>query len=62
LRSESERRMPAAVRARRDELELSVAKLREAKAELPEEQYYEKLEPLLLELARLYQQLGTNLK
>lgn len=62
VRSESERRMPAAVRARRDELELAVARLREAKAELPEAEYYNQLEPLLLELARLYEQLNSDLK
>ena len=62
VRSEAERRMPAAVRARRDQLELAVAKLREAKEELPETEYYQKLEPLLLELARLYDQLGPKSK
>ena len=41
------------VRARRDAVELSVAKLRESKRQMPEEDYYHQLETLLLELARL---------
>lgn len=53
-----ERDMPAPLRARRDELELEIAGLREAKgATLDEEQYYAALEPLLVELANLYQRL-----
>lgn len=53
--SRRERNMPVEVRARRDELERAVAKLRDSKAEgFDEEQYYAKLEPLLVELARLY--------
>ena len=53
--SRQERTMPAEVRARRDELEAAVAKLRDSKGEgVPEEEYYAKLEPLLVELARLY--------
>jgi len=45
--------LPADVRAKRDILELSVAKLRESKARLPEAEYYRQLEVILLELARL---------
>jgi len=56
IRSEQERRMPAAIRAQRDELEMAVIKLREAKAGLKEDDYYHRLEDLLLKLARLYQQ------
>jgi len=41
------------VRARRDALELSVAKLRESKGQMSESDYYRQLETLLLELARL---------
>jgi hypothetical protein len=62
VRSEAERNMPAAARARRDELELALANLRDTKAALPEEEYYKKLEPLLLELARLYDQLNSQPK
>jgi len=55
VRSETERQLPAAGRARRDELELAVATLRDEKAKLAEADYYQRLEKLLLELARLYQ-------
>ena len=55
VRSEQERKLSPAVRAKRDEIELAIGKLRERKSELPEPEYYQKLEPLLLDLARLYQ-------
>ena len=51
--SKDELALPADVRARRDELELSVARLREAKSQMAEAEYYRQLEKLLLELARL---------
>jgi hypothetical protein len=54
VRSEQERKLSPAVRARRDELEVAIAKLREAKSKTTDEEYYGQLEPLLLELARLY--------
>ncbi|QDV32783.1 hypothetical protein [Tautonia plasticadhaerens] len=57
--SDRERDMPAEVRARRDELEAEIADLRDRKAELGEDAYYERLEPLLVELARLYRSLGS---
>jgi hypothetical protein len=53
--SKEELALPAEVRARRDALELSVAKLRESKSQMPEADYYHQLETLLLELARLQQ-------
>jgi hypothetical protein len=52
--SESERAMPAAFRAERDKLELEVEALRAKKANMAEGDYYAKLEPLLVRLARLY--------
>jgi hypothetical protein len=52
--SDQERRLSAEARKRRDELEQAISKLRESKASLPEEQYYAQLEPLLVEIARLY--------
>jgi hypothetical protein len=55
LRHEGERRLPTEVRARRDEIELSIFRLREAKAKMKEDEYYRQLEPLLLEMARLYE-------
>jgi hypothetical protein len=56
VRSETEMKLSAATRARRDELELSIARLRDAKRTMDEEEYYQKLEGLLFELARLYDQ------
>jgi hypothetical protein len=56
--SAAERALPAAVRAERDEMERELAKLRDAKAAMPEEEYFAKLEALMLRIARLYQR-GT---
>ncbi len=54
VRSEAEQKLPPDLRARRDELELALAKLRESKAELPEAEYFRRLENLLLKLAEVY--------
>ena len=54
VRSAAERQLTPAARAQRDELELAVAKLRDAKAKMPEEAYFQELEKLLLKLAALY--------
>ena len=56
VRSHAEQKLAPETRAQRDALELKVARLRENKTGLPEEEYYRQLEPLLLELARLYHQ------
>ena len=55
VRSDAEQKMAPGLRAKRDGLELQIARLRENKAGLPEDEYYRMLEPLLLELAKLYQ-------
>jgi hypothetical protein len=47
--------LSAEARARRDELELAVARLRDRKAALEEVEYYRQLEGLLVEMARLYE-------
>ena len=60
VRSEQERKLPATIRARRDELEMAIAKLRESKSQLVEAEYYKRLEVLLLELSRLYQEKGND--
>ena len=52
--SDRERGIPAEVRQRRDQLELSIAALRDQKGKLGEEEYYLRLEKLMVELARLY--------
>ena len=54
VRSAAEEAMPPELRARRDELELKVEALRGKKVGMPEAEYYAQLEPLLIELARLY--------
>ena len=54
--SAAEQKLPPEVRAQRDRLELAVARLREGKAGLAEDDYYARLEALLLQLARLYPQ------
>lgn len=56
--SEAERSLPAAQRTERDGLERELAQLRETKATLPADDYYSKLEALLLRLARLYRESG----
>ncbi len=52
--STAERALSPELRAQRDALETELAKLREAKATLPEKEYFAQLEALLLRLARLY--------
>lgn len=57
---EREREMSPEARHRRDELELAVAMLREKKEQMPEDEYYARLEELMLELARLYREAGAT--
>jgi hypothetical protein len=52
--SDRERELPTDVVRRRDELELKIAALREKKDELKEDDYYGRLEELMLDLAKLY--------
>jgi len=54
VRSAAERQLTPAARAQRDELELAVAKLREKKARMKDEDYFRELEKLLLKLAEVY--------
>jgi hypothetical protein len=54
ITSGRERQMPADLRRRRDQIELSIAALRDQKAKLSEDAYYRQLEGLMVELARLY--------
>ena len=57
--SDREQRLPPEARTRRDEIERQLAQLREQKAKLAEEEYYSRLEALLVELARLYEPFDT---
>jgi hypothetical protein len=54
VRSPREEKLPAATRARRDEIEQELAQLRQRKAQLFEDEYLRQIEPILIELARLY--------
>jgi hypothetical protein len=51
IRSAADQELSAEQRAKRDELERSVLQLRDKKQKMPEEEYYEELEKLLLQLA-----------
>jgi hypothetical protein len=54
IRSDREREIPLESRQQRDQLELSIAALRDQKGKLTEDEYYERLEQLMVKLARLY--------
>jgi hypothetical protein len=54
VRSPQEQAMPPETRARRDALESALARLRDEKKSLGEEEYYRRLERLMRELAELY--------
>jgi len=65
VHSQAESKMSLQRRAKRDHLELEVIKLRDAKENFSEEEYYTKLEKLLCEIAIIYEQTdetGNNLK
>jgi hypothetical protein len=55
LSSQAEQKLSPAIRARRNELEIAILRLRETKDTLSENEYYQSLEPLLVELAELYE-------
>jgi len=57
--SEIETRIPPDLRTKRDQLELEVMKLRDAKEQIPEDIYFSKLEALLCEIARIYEGLDA---
>jgi hypothetical protein len=52
--SDRERSIPPEIRQKRDQLELSIAALRDRKTKLSEDEYYAELDKLMVELARLY--------
>jgi hypothetical protein len=55
VRSSREEQLPAAIRTRRDELERELSVLRQKKLQVSEEEYLKLIEPVLVELSRLYQ-------
>jgi hypothetical protein len=58
--SDRERAMPVDARERRNQLELSIAALRDQKDKLKENEYYQRLEKLMVELAKLYRELQAG--
>ena len=52
--NEAEAKLSPALRKKRNELELDLERMRAHKAELSEEDYLKQIEPILLEIARLY--------
>jgi hypothetical protein len=56
VRSAAEQQWSMALRARRDKIERSIAELRQTKSQVTEDEYYRKLEPLLTDLALLYEE------
>jgi hypothetical protein len=58
--SDREQHMPAELRERRDDLELKIATLRADKEHMKVDDYYRVLEPLMVELARLYESTGDQ--
>jgi hypothetical protein len=60
LLSDRERAMPAETRQRRNELELAIAALRDEKDNLLADEYYGRLEKLMVELARMYRDLEAG--
>jgi hypothetical protein len=54
VRSEQERKLSPETRSRRDELELAIARLRDSKSQIAQDDYYQQLEKLLIDVARLY--------
>lgn len=57
--SDEEARLPETVRRRRDDLERQVRELDVRKQGMKEDEYYRAMEKLLLELARIYEGVGT---
>lgn len=58
--SDRERRMSIETRQRRDEIEASIVALRDQKEKLKDDEYYARLEKLMIELARLYRDMQTD--
>jgi hypothetical protein len=60
--SDREKLIPPEIRQKRNQIELALAALRDQKTTLKEDDYYARLEPLMLELARIYRDLPTGEK
>ncbi len=60
LPSQAETDMPPALRAERDRLEIEVMRLRDARDSLAEDEYFARLEALLYQIARIYEQVDRD--
>lgn len=60
VRGDAEQKLSPELRARRDELEEKLSALRSRKAQMAEDDYYQQLETILVETARLYQGVITK--
>jgi hypothetical protein len=60
LPSPTEAALPPEVRVRRDQLELQVMNLRDARAKLSDGEYFSQLEPLLRAIAQIYEQVDNS--
>ncbi|HLX71158.1 MAG TPA: hypothetical protein VKV04_16150 [Verrucomicrobiae bacterium] len=60
VRSDAEQKLSPELRARRDALEQKLSALRSRKAHMAEDDYYQQLESILVETARLYQSMVTK--
>ena len=58
--SEEEAKLPPEVRKRRNELELKLEQARARKQQLKEDEYLKEIEPILLELSRLYRDAASS--
>ncbi len=56
VHSETEAAMPSDLRAKRDRLELQIIELRDAKSRYSQTEYFARLEPLVREIARIFEQ------
>ncbi len=55
IKSQGEQELPPDVRSRRDQLEQELAALRDRKGKMTEDEYLKLLEPVLVEIAKLYE-------
>jgi hypothetical protein len=60
VRSEAENKIPPALRAKRDKLELEVMALRDSKDKFSEQEYFSRLESMLIDIAQIYEQTGQT--
>jgi hypothetical protein len=60
VRNDVEQSLSPEARAKRDELELALGKLRESKTTVNEDEYYQKLEAIFVEITRLYDSVSAT--